>query len=165
MRPFRGGVEVGRILDEILGVDVGALLDQETRDLDAVAVGRRQQRRAPALVACVDAGAAGEKLLHHDKLAALGRGDHLALGLVGLLARKWGPPHASIKKKKAAEAAFAIRETDMAGYAAAVASSSTLRSCTGPESRPLAASSRSTNSITPTAALSPWRKPALRMRV
>ena len=40
-------------------------------------------------------------------------------------------------------------------YAAAVASSSALRSCTGPESRPLALSSRSTNSITPTAALSP----------
>ena len=46
-------------------------------------------------------------------------------------------------------------ETDGRIYAAAVASSSALRSCTGPESRPLASTSRSTNSITATAALSP----------
>ena len=36
---------------------------------------------------------------------------------------------------------------------------------TGPESRPLAATSRSTNSITAMAALSPWRKPALSTRM
>ena len=51
MRPSAAGVEKRRILDEILGVDVGALLDQEARDLDAVAVGRGQQRGAAALIA------------------------------------------------------------------------------------------------------------------
>ena len=95
-----GGVEIGRILDEILGVDVGALLNEVSRDLDAVAVGRGQERGASALVAGVDASAAGEKLLHHDKLAALRRGDHLALGLVGLLSMQETAPRDAKRKRR-----------------------------------------------------------------
>ena len=49
------------------------------------------------------------------------------------------------------------------GYAASASVSSGVS--TGPESRPFASGSRSTSSITPIAAASPWRKPALRTRV
>ena len=82
---LRGGVEVGRILDKILGVDVGALLDQEARNIDAVAVGGGQKRRAAALIASIDPRAVGEQPSHHRQLATLGGGNHLAFFFIALL--------------------------------------------------------------------------------
>ena len=64
-------------------------------------------------------------------------------------------PRLTQAAKRAAEAALAILVTSLARYAGRAASSSTFLACTGPELRPLAASSRSTNSITATGALSP----------
>src|SRR5205085_1384995 len=81
---FGGGVEERRVLDKILGVDVSALLDQQAGDFDLVALRRRQQRRAAALVARIDAGV-GEQPAHHHQLAALGGLDQRALLLVRLL--------------------------------------------------------------------------------
>jgi hypothetical protein len=60
-------------------------LDEEARRLDPVAVRGGEQRRAPALIAGVDPGPAGEELLHHKELTALRRRDHVALVLIGLL--------------------------------------------------------------------------------
>ena len=65
------------------------------------------------------------------------------------------------QQKRAARAALSDRPgCDRRAYAAA-----SLLACTGPESLPLASTSRSTNSITATGAESPWRKPALSTRV
>jgi hypothetical protein len=147
------GIEERRVLDEILGVDVGALLDEEARDLDAVALGGSQKGRAAALVARVDARAFAKQATHHHQFAALGGRDHLTLLFVALLGRSGHCEHE--KQKGGRSRPFNPLRRHGRPYAAAPASASTGLPVTGPESRPFADSSRSTNSITATAALSP----------
>ena len=59
--------------------------------------------------------------------------------------------------KRGGPIARAAPSNHSANVAEAYASSPSSKVCTGPESRPLASTSRSTNSITAIGALSPWR--------
>ena len=47
--PLRGSIEKRRVLDEVLGVHVGAFADQKARDLDMIAMGCGEERGAAAV--------------------------------------------------------------------------------------------------------------------
>jgi hypothetical protein len=57
----RPSIEVGAVIDSILRVDIGTGLNQYPRNLDPVAVGCDEQRRASGFILCIDVGAARQK--------------------------------------------------------------------------------------------------------
>ncbi|MCY1220388.1 hypothetical protein D9M72_323990 [compost metagenome] len=69
----RAGVEVGAVLDRILGIDVGAGLDQRLCRLHLVVMRGDQQRGTSLRVTGVNGGAAGKQRAHACGVAA-GRG-------------------------------------------------------------------------------------------
>ena len=143
------GDEKRRVLDEVLGVDVGALVDEQAGDVDMIALRRRQERRAAAAVADIDAGALGQQPPDHQGLAALGRRDQGVLGQ----SRPGRREQRADRKQKGGQRRPCLPKSQPPTHAGAgSAASSALRSCTGPESWPLASTSRSTNSITATGA-------------
>ena len=60
----RPGIEIGAVIDPILCVDIGTGLNQYPRNLDPVAVGCDEQRRASGFIPCTDVGAARQKDLN-----------------------------------------------------------------------------------------------------
>ena len=66
---FGARIEIGAVLDIVLGVHVGAGRDQRARDRDVIAVGRGEQRRAAAAVARRDARALADQPLDGREIA------------------------------------------------------------------------------------------------
>ena len=63
-------IQIGAVLDVVLGVDIRARRDQGARDVDLVAMGREEERGSAGGVARVNAGAGAEQALHLGSIAA-----------------------------------------------------------------------------------------------
>ena len=61
--PARPGIEIGAVVDPVLGVDVSAGFDEDARGIDSVGVCRDQQRRCSIAVARVNLRALGKEQL------------------------------------------------------------------------------------------------------
>ena len=57
----RAGIEIGAVLDIVLGIDVGAGVDQRTGGLDHVGMGRNEKGGRSAAVARIDGGTLGKQ--------------------------------------------------------------------------------------------------------
>ena len=71
--PARAGIEIGAVVDGVLGIDVGAGLDQGAGGVDAVLMGGDQQGGLGPTVAPVDGDALGEEPLDRGNVVP-GRG-------------------------------------------------------------------------------------------
>jgi len=81
----RAGEPERAVPQAVAGVDVDAGGDQEARRLDAVAVGRRDERGAAANVPGLHARTFGEEALHRLRVARLGGADQLGVPAGGAL--------------------------------------------------------------------------------
>ena len=74
LQPALGaGIEEGRVLKVVLGIDVGAALDQQPRRLDPVGMGGSQQRGAAPRIARIHRRAGIEQPAQRGQVAGFGR--------------------------------------------------------------------------------------------
>ncbi|MNP15198.1 hypothetical protein D3C76_1075440 [compost metagenome] len=74
----RTGIQVGAVVDVVLGVHIGTGLDQYPCRFDLVAMGRQQQRRAAKLVAGFAVGALFKQAAYARGVAIVGGVTQLA---------------------------------------------------------------------------------------